>query len=471
MSTLCSMPIIRKLPESLLREAISAAVHLVRWDDRQEQYVPVHPPSWLVSALADRGEYPGFPQLKALATSPIMLSDGRLLLKHGYDPASGVYLADHADIPEVPEAPTQEDAMEAVRHLRQEVFGDFIFQSEEHYAAALAFMLTLITRLAHMGCVPGFMVDANVRGAGKGLLSQTLTLIALGFIPPVTTMPDKDEELRKRITAALLQGDSILYFDNVVGKFGGAVIDSLLTSTVWKDRILGVSENTTLPNLTTVIATGNNVIIGGDTARRLVHIRLNVPQERPEDRDGFRHPDILRHVRENRLVYLRDLLIILKAWECAGRPKGELKPWGSFESWGDIVRQVIVFTGLPDPAATRLNLLDVADEDAHQLGELLAVWKAATHRIALHDEAKEPHAINQKSAKGITAAEAIELARSPLFTDLRNVLLNLGRENELPTPKSLGRKLFNWRERVHGGSRLRGVNVRNTMVWSVEDIT
>src|SRR5262249_4882626 len=63
-------------------------------------------------------------------------------------------------------------------------------------------------------------------------------------------------------------------FDNLEGRFGNAVLDAALTGTSWKDRILGVNRMAEAPLYMTWYATGNNVIVAADTARRVCHVRL-----------------------------------------------------------------------------------------------------------------------------------------------------------------------------------------------------
>ncbi|OWK34183.1 hypothetical protein [Fimbriiglobus ruber] len=56
----------------------------------------------------------------------------------------------------------------------------------------------------------------------------------------------------------------------------------------------------------------------------------------------------------------------------AGRPKHGLKPWGSYEGWSDVVREAVVFAGLPDPGETRVALQTAADRDAAAMADIVA---------------------------------------------------------------------------------------------------
>ena len=99
--------------------------------------------------------------------------------------------------------------------------------------------------------------------------------------------------MRKRITSLVLAGDRLILLDNLEGRFGCAVLDAALTATSWKDRLLGASRIVEAPMIATWYATGNNVAVAADTARRICHIRLESPEERPEMRQGFLYPDLL----------------------------------------------------------------------------------------------------------------------------------------------------------------------------------
>src|SRR5262249_3875877 len=91
----------------------------------------------------------------------------------------------------------------------------------------------------------------------------------------------------------------------------------------------------------------------GDTPRRVLPIRLESPLERPEERTGFRYPNLRAHVLANRGPLLSAALTILRAYCVAGRPDQGLTPWGGFEGWSDLVRNTVVWCGLPDRGVTR----------------------------------------------------------------------------------------------------------------------
>ncbi len=96
------------------------------------------------------------------------------------------------------------------------------------------------------------------------------------------TAPRDDDEFRKTITSIALEADRMILIDNVSHQLGCQSLDAALTSTTWKGRILGQTATVEMPLLAIWCATGNNIILAGDTARRVCHIRLESPEERPE---------------------------------------------------------------------------------------------------------------------------------------------------------------------------------------------
>ena len=52
-----------------------------------------------------------------------------------------------------------------------------------------------------------------------------------------------------------------------------------------------------------------------------------------------------------------------------------LPPWGTFEGWSDLIRNSLVWAGLPDPQETQSELAEQADEETNTLRELMIGWK------------------------------------------------------------------------------------------------
>jgi hypothetical protein len=447
-------PRIDPLPPALLRERLAANARwlLLRRTKEGVAESPARPPGWCVAAVHARGDWPGLHHLEAVVEYPVLRPDGTLLSDPGYDRDTGLLLALRGPLPQIPERPTRDDAL-AARDELLEVVVDFPFAAPAHRAAWLAGLLTPLARYAYDGPAPLFLADGNAAGVGKGLLLDCAAEVLTGGRLTVATYTEDGDELRKRITALALAGERMVLLDNLAGRLGGPVLDAALTATSWTDRVLGVSRVASAPLYVTWYATGNNVALAGDTARRTCHIRLETPAERPEERADFRHRDLLAWVRGQRFRLLGAALTLLRAYCVAGRPDQRLKPWGSFDGWSALVRSAVVWAGLPDPGETRAILRQAADTDAGALAALL-------------------DALNQldPDCHGLTCAEIVEQAKSPAapppewHAGLRDAIEALAGRLD---PQRLGYKLRGYRKRVVGGLYLdRAGTHAKTVRWA-----
>lgn len=451
-------PRIAQVPLALLRDRLTAVARFVTIKETKkgDEEVPSHPPDWCVAAVAARGIWPKIRPLRGLVTAPVLKPDGTILDAPGYDVSSGLLYESDGQSYAIPQTPSLGDARNAVDSINQLV-RDFPFAKPEHRSAFLAGFLTPLARFAFDGPSPLFLFDANTRGSGKSLLTDLIAIAATGRVMPRMSNSDDDNEMRKRITSIALGGDLLVSLDNIGGgsTLGCDSLDSALTGTTWSDRILGRTEKIDLPLFATWYGTGNNVSTGPDTARRVLHIRLDSPHERPELRDGFAFPDIRRHVREHRSEYLSAGLTLLRAYFVAGCPKASLLSWGSFEGWSDLVRQAVVWSGEPDPGLTREEFVESADTERNALRELIHGWGELDADCA-----------------GVTTTSILEhLAKYPdRCVAVREAILELcpAPAGKLPSSKSLGRKLRGLISRVVDGRFIDSRKDRNgSLVWRV----
>jgi hypothetical protein len=186
--------------------------------------------------------------------------------------------------------------------------------------------------------------------------------------------------------------------------------------------------------------TSNNLLLQADTSRRVCCIRLETPEERPEDREDFRHPNLLDWVRQERTRLLGAALTILSAYCRTGQLDQKLRPWGSYEAWTRFIRGAVVWIGLPDPGDTRMTDAEGGDREAAALQGLLAGWREI-----------DPN--NQ----GMTAAQVITRLDDQAFKNsypiLRGVLADLFDvpPGHLPSTRRLGYKLRAFKGRNCGG--------------------
>jgi len=433
---------IQAMPAPNLRERLTRCAAFTK-RNRNGDTVAAHPAGWLVSAIEARGEWDGIRRLLGVSDAPILRPDGSVWQSPGFDERTGVLFEPAAGVtfPAIHPEVTIDDADAALTTLL-ELVCDFPFESAEHQAAWLAALLTPLARFAFAGPTPLFLIDANVRGAGKGLLAQTIGRVVLGREMPVSSYAHDPEEMRKKITAIAIAGDRMILFDNLEGSFGNDALDRALTSTRWKDRILGRSEEIELPLIPAWYATGNNVQVAADTLRRIIHIRIDCLDEHPEDRAGFRHDNLLAWGDANRGRLLAAALTILSAFLRSGVRPPNLRPYGSFEGWSRVVREAVVWLGLPDPCRTRTRLAESADTTGDALGQLIAAWRQfdwSQRGVVVSDMLRELYPSSHGPPPGDDGSIAMRAALENLVGCP---------PGKAPTARQVGNKLRLFRRRV-----------------------
>ncbi|HQU42550.1 MAG TPA: toprim domain-containing protein [Pirellulales bacterium] len=450
-----AVPRIAEIPSSRLRELMAQAARYFSIGAKDE-INPVHPPAWCVSGVAARGAWEGIRCLELVTETPVLRPDGTVLQEAGYDADTAILYRPNAKYPAVDAEPSQQDAHFAAQELF-EVVDDFPFEAEAHRSAWLAAVVTPFARPAFEGPAPLMLADANIRGAGKGLLIDAIGIIASGRGMARMAAAEDDAAWRKAITSIAVAGDPLILVDNIAGALGSAALDAALTATVWTDRLLGENKLVTCPLNAIWYGTGNNVILKADTARRTLHIRLDSSEEKPEERQGFKHADLLAWVKQERPRLAVAALTILRAYCFAGRPKQAIKPWGSFEGWSDLIRGAIVWAGYPDPGETRQALADSADTEATALRALIAGWEEI-----------------DTDGTGCRVADVLESLKDKSnehrFSTLRGALADTfgSKPGDLPSSKQVSGKFHRMRRRLIGGKCLdRRLDSSKTAHWFV----
>lgn len=445
-----------------IREALSEGARFERWNAKAEAWQVCNVPQWGAQQVEARGEWPGVPWLEGISEAPVLRPDGSVVQAPGYDIATRLLFAPAVTFPQIPSTITRADA-QASADILLEPFCDFPFARPEHRSAVVSGVLTPLARYAFVGPAPLLVITKNVRGAGGSLLADVIGNMVTGRAMARLAQAKDDDEERKRILAIARAGDPLVLIDNIAQLLGSPALDAALTGTEIRDRILGMSSMVTAPLRACWYATGNNIVYGGDTLRRVLPVVLESPEERPEERSGFRYPNLLEHVQEHRARYVTAALTILAGYVRAGYPASqELKPWGSFEGWSQLVRGALVWAGFPDPAAAREELVDVADSEAQALRQLIAGWLEV-----------------DQTRTGVKVAYALELLADPenkdRYANLREALAELcpTQPGKLPTALQVAKKLKHFQGRNSGGLKLvlKGKDRLGIALWTVTEVS
>ena len=280
-----------------------------------------------------------------------------------------------------------------------------------------------------------FAIDAPVKGSGKTLLADIVSMLATGRKSiPISQGHDESED-EKRIGALLMRGISAFNLDNIERPVSGDFINTLLTSEIVSTRILGQSKVVDLQTNVTILATGNNLVFKGDMTRRVLLARLDPQSERP---DAIKFDVDLRGewIPANRHRLLGAALTVLRAYICAGKPKQDVDQYGSFENWSDLIRLSLIWLGVPDPCETR-ERLESSDPIKQTLGAVLALWFAAY------------------GSNGKTAAEIAESCELSQHVDLKHALMDVAvsKRGDSIDAKRLGQWVKRYLNRVVDGLR------------------
>ena len=346
------------------------------------------PPAAVVQNVLAMGSWP-FPALEGVVEVPVMRPDGTVLDRPGYDPTTKLFYLPAAGLrlPPIPGRPTQSDAREALRVLKG-VFSDFPFDDDASRANTLALLLTPVLRPLTKGRTPLAVIGAPQQGTGKSLLAQVIAIISTGSTKAMNSMPETEEEMAKTILALLRGGSAMVIFDNVDRKVDSGQLALALTAEEFEARLLGTNEQGRYPQNATWILTGNNVRLGGDIRRRCFSIRLDAKLSKPYERPRFAHPNLVQYVIENRGSLIGALLTVARAWIIAGRPRTEVRPFGSFEQWADITGSILAYAGVRGFLGNS-EQFDEADDDGPEwevffraLREEFGDSEFTTHEVA-----------------------------------------------------------------------------------------
>lgn len=321
--------------------------------------------------LAKRGEL-RIPFLTGIISAPTMRSDGTILDKPGYDDETGLFFAPgNIEWPKVPENPTWQDALSACAYLL-DLLSEFPFKDDVSRSVALAYILTCLIRRI-LPRAPAFAGSATAQGTGKTYLFNAGSLIATGCDADLVAPPEDEAEMKKLLTALLIEGASVIVIDNVMRTFFSETLCAILTAETFKGRILGQSRTPRVSTNAVFAITGNNLTLRGDTVRRFLLCELDAQMERPEERPFKR--DLESYIKAHRPEIVIAGLTMLRAhFLAANKPK--LKPYGSFGEWSALVRSTIVWCSEPDPCESK-SRIEADDPEREGLLAVLNAWRDA----------------------------------------------------------------------------------------------
>jgi hypothetical protein len=319
------------------------------------------------------------PPLVVITTAPILGDDGGIRSAEGYDKATGIYCTNVPQL-NVPEAPTRAQAADSLLMLRQafrtfpfsdakrvndpDLGVDVVDQNSQMGHDESAFINGLLTAICRQSLwlAPGLLLNApsiSGAGTGKGMLVRAISLIAYGERPRPFTAGNDRHEMDKRLVSEVIEGNPIVFMDNVNGMLlRSNTLASFLTERPSGVRMLGRSQMIRIELATFFALTGNGLTISEDLARRFIYASLDAQCEDPEQRPFG--PGFLESIEARRADLLSAALTIWR-WGRLNRQNAGIT-LGSFERWGEWVRDPLLALGCQDPIA-RLNEIKARDPE------------------------------------------------------------------------------------------------------------
>jgi hypothetical protein len=325
-------PLLTRLGETQLAELIERYIDYV---DKGQRSIHLSTP--FVKHYLQRCDNV-LPIVSSISTLPIVTLNGRLMATPGLDRGTGIVFRVPAEmLALVPDAAqiTKVKIAAAMKFLTDEWLVD-VLTDYTGKAILIAAALTIIER-SLLPERPAFFVTAGRRGGGKTTALMMLLMAVTGARPAAAAWSPNEEERRKALLSYLMEGLPALIFDNIPrgAQLSCPHIEKALTSSLYSDRRLGVSEAVTANASTVILFTGNNVGPKGDLASRSLKMHLEVDRADPENRP-FRHPDPLAWTEANRGKILRALYTIL-----LGNPHRAEVGETRFKTWWRLVGSAV----------------------------------------------------------------------------------------------------------------------------------
>jgi putative DNA primase/helicase len=366
-------PAVRLVNENRMRSVLGRVAWWYKFirDEERNALPPVH----VVRDMLAMPDIP-LPVLSRIVEAPVFAPDGTLQTNPGYHDASRCYYAPTHGLvtPGIPQQPTPSEVSRALTLITQELLGDFPFVGDAELAHAVALLLLPFVRELIDGPTPLHLIEKPAPGTGAGLIAEMLTYPFLGHAASVMAEGRDDDEWRKRITAKLMTGESIILIDNIRSQLDSSALSAALTGLSWEDRILGHSRMVKIPVRVIWVATGNNPGLSNEMARRTVRIRLDSGVGQPWLRTTFRHPDLRGWAIKHRPELIWAALTIVQAWMVVGKPDGKIV-MGSFEHWSKVIGGILEANGIPGFLENIHQLYDQSDAEGQAWKAFVEEWQ------------------------------------------------------------------------------------------------
>jgi hypothetical protein len=413
--------------------------------------------------LGARGKWP-FKHLTGLLAAPTIRHDGSLLLKNGFDEASGLLLLNVPEVRINPK-PTRAEAETALATLK-DLLSEVDFVDDPSHAVALSLILSTILGGA-LETTPLHLLTSPTAGSGKSFVVDIASLIATGERCGVVAATKSIEEQEKRIATAMASGRALVSLDNLNGELASDLLCQAMTQPIVLLRRMGVLAEIKITSRSTYTANGNNITIADDLVRRTLLAQIDTKMEKPWDKKFSRKP--LEMIARDRAKYIEAALTIPLAYMAAGLP--DPPELNGFGQWSRLVRGPLMWLGEADPAET----MQAAREGDARLQAKATALSAIADLFGLGQDRARTAAQMIEATDPFSGAVVLkELLRTPLVPEakqkaLREALMAVAAAGKEISAAKLGQWLRRAKGQIVNGYCLQGEPDRTRMMhWWIE---
>ena len=214
-------------------------------------------------------------------------------------------------------------------------------------------------------------------------------------IPTETrTLGSKNDEIKKELGAALRTAPEVVVFDNVESskRLDSAVLASVVTQVRGRFRILGVSEEMSYDNRSTMLYTGSNIELTIELVKRAVAIRLSDTGVAEKDRK-VKVESILSETLRKHPFFISSLTRMIKRW--IESEKESIEPLHRMRQWSKVIFSILKANNLGE------HFLKNTDEVMLTTGDEFTTWSNAFKAIA--------EQLGEQAIEGFTAADVFTI--------------------------------------------------------------
>jgi hypothetical protein len=172
---------------------------------------------------------------------------------------------------------------------------------------------------------------------------------------------NSNDEFRKKITSAMMEGRKRFHSSNNKGLINNAVLEGVTTSRSYSDRLLGKNKTVKFDNEITFSLSGNmGTSLTPDLANRSIFINLFFDKEDANART-FSKPDLHGWILENRELILSAIYCLIKNWVDSDCPKGK-EIFSSFSEWAAVCGGIMECAGYGNPCKKSENDLSISSD-------------------------------------------------------------------------------------------------------------